>query len=292
MLFRSDPWFRPVQARTAPDGAVWIVDMYRFVIEHPIWIPPATLAELDTRAGADRGRIYRIRPKAAELRTVQDLTKLQGTELAAAMGSPNGTVRDLVQQLILWNSDLTAAGSLETLLQHTLPAVRLQAASTLACLNRLSEAAAVRLLQDPDQQVRRHAIRLCEPWLPDSTAAATAITALRNDQAQVVRMQLACTAGLLPPAQAGEVLADILGDPDSDSFLLTAAQSSLNPDNILPVLHRLRGSNAAAPHQLLQQAIAITADDSARTLLQDLLQTADLTPNSSNLTAATSALRG
>ena len=291
-LASRDPWFRPVQARTAPDGAVWIVDMYRFVIEHPIWIPPATLAELDTRAGADRGRIYRIRPKAAELRTVQDLTKLQGTELAAAMGSPNGTVRDLVQQLILWNSDLTAAGALETLLQHTLPAVRLQAASTLACLNRLSEAAAVRLLQDPDPQVRRHAIRLCEPWLPDSTAAATAITALRNDQSQVVRMQLACTAGLLPSAQAGEVLADILGDPDSDSFLLTAAQSSLNSDNILPVLHRLRGSNAAAPHQLLQQAIAITADDSARTLLQDLLQTADLTPNSSNLTAATSALRG
>ena len=59
-LASTDNWFRPVQARTGPDGALWVVDMYRFVIEHPRWISADRLKKLDVRAGADRGRIYRI----------------------------------------------------------------------------------------------------------------------------------------------------------------------------------------------------------------------------------------
>ncbi len=56
----SDNWFRPVMVRTGPDGALWIADMYRAVIEHPRWIPPEWQRKLDLRAGSDRGRIYRI----------------------------------------------------------------------------------------------------------------------------------------------------------------------------------------------------------------------------------------
>ncbi len=35
----TDPWSRPVAVRTGPDGGLWVADMYRFVIEHPEWIP-------------------------------------------------------------------------------------------------------------------------------------------------------------------------------------------------------------------------------------------------------------
>jgi len=59
-LASSDNWFRPVMIRTGPDGALWIADMYRAVIEHPRWIPPEWQRKLDLRAGSDRGRIYRI----------------------------------------------------------------------------------------------------------------------------------------------------------------------------------------------------------------------------------------
>ncbi|MEO6183568.1 MAG: neutral/alkaline non-lysosomal ceramidase N-terminal domain-containing protein, partial [Verrucomicrobiota bacterium] len=59
-LASADNWFRPVEARTGPDGALWIVDMYRFVIEHPKWISAERLAKLDVRAGDDKGRIYRV----------------------------------------------------------------------------------------------------------------------------------------------------------------------------------------------------------------------------------------
>lgn len=74
-LASTDNWFRPVQARTGPDGALWIVDMYRFVVEHPRWISAERLKSLDVRAGADKGRIYRICPKEARPRTIPELAK-------------------------------------------------------------------------------------------------------------------------------------------------------------------------------------------------------------------------
>src|SRR3989442_172605 len=90
-LSSRDNWFRPVQARTGPDGALWIVDMYRFVVEHPRWISPERLAKLDVRAGDDRGRIYRVYPRDKKLRPVRDLTAISPRELAAMLTTPNGT---------------------------------------------------------------------------------------------------------------------------------------------------------------------------------------------------------
>ena len=37
----TDNWFRPTMLKTGPDGALYVADMYRLVIEHPEWIPPA-----------------------------------------------------------------------------------------------------------------------------------------------------------------------------------------------------------------------------------------------------------
>jgi len=63
-LASSDNWFRPVMVRTGPDGALWIADMYRAVIEHPEYIPKEWQKKLNLRAGDNMGRIYRIFPSA------------------------------------------------------------------------------------------------------------------------------------------------------------------------------------------------------------------------------------
>src|SRR5437762_9474210 len=89
-LASTDPWFRPVQARTGPDGCLYVVDMYRFVIEHPRWIPPDDVAKLDVRAGSDLGRIYRVRPRDRAPRPVPRLDTLDADGLVAALDSPNG----------------------------------------------------------------------------------------------------------------------------------------------------------------------------------------------------------
>ncbi len=61
-LMSTDNWFRPTTLKTGPDGSLYIADMYRFVIEHPEWIPADSQKNLDLRLGADRGRIYRVFP--------------------------------------------------------------------------------------------------------------------------------------------------------------------------------------------------------------------------------------
>src|SRR2546430_6714840 len=89
-LSSTDNWFRPTMLKTGPDGALYIADMYRLVIEHQEWIPNDVKKRLDLRAGHDRGRIYRGFPLAAEFRRTPRLDQLDPSGLVAAPGSPNG----------------------------------------------------------------------------------------------------------------------------------------------------------------------------------------------------------
>lgn len=100
-LASTDNWFRPVEVRTGPDGALWVVDFYRFVVEHPRWIPAERLKELDPRAGADKGRIWRVFPTGKKPRPIRDLTKLTPRQLAEVLDSPNGVERDLAHRRLL-----------------------------------------------------------------------------------------------------------------------------------------------------------------------------------------------
>jgi putative membrane-bound dehydrogenase-like protein len=163
-LASEDNWSRFVQVRTGPDGALYIVDMYRAVIEHTRWIPADKLKDLDVRAGDTMGRIYRVRPRDAKLRPVADLTKLDAKQLAAALDTPNGTVRDLVHLQLLHRGD-AAKPAIAPLTKLTttgrLPAVRVQALAALDGLKALSESSLLKALADSDAQVRRHAVRLC-----------------------------------------------------------------------------------------------------------------------------------
>ncbi|MAG93846.1 MAG: dehydrogenase, partial [Planctomycetaceae bacterium] len=168
-LASTDRWFRPVQVRTGPDGALWVVDMYRYVIEHPRWIPPEVVAQLDTFAGQSRGRIYRIFPKRQPPRPAKRFDQLATAQLVAELDSPNGTQRDLVQQLLTWKSDQSAQQPLEQLAEHgEVPAGRLHAICTLDGLNALGDDVVLHALSDEHPEVRRHAIRLAEGRLNES----------------------------------------------------------------------------------------------------------------------------
>ena len=177
----TDNWFRPVQVRTGPDGALYIVDMYRYLIEHPRWIPPQRLAELDVRAGAGMGRIYRLKPKDKPLREVRDLSKLATAELAAALDSPNGTDRDRVHVELLVRHDTSANPVLEKLANDAkLPQVRVAGLSALDGLDGLNPQRLASAVRDLDAHVRAHAIKLCEPLLQANPASlADALLALR-----------------------------------------------------------------------------------------------------------------
>jgi len=83
-LASADNWSRFVFCKTGPDGALYIADMYRLVIEHPEWIPVEVQKRLDLRAGHDKGRIYRVAPANAKPRAIPRLDQLNAAGLVAA----------------------------------------------------------------------------------------------------------------------------------------------------------------------------------------------------------------
>ncbi len=118
-LASADNWFRPTMLRTGPDGALWIADMYRAVIEHPEWIPDDWEAKLDLRAGSDMGRIYRVYPTGKKPRPIRRLDTLDTTGLVAAMESTSGWERDTAQRLLVERGDKAAVPILEAIARHS-----------------------------------------------------------------------------------------------------------------------------------------------------------------------------
>lgn len=97
----SDPWFRPVRIENAPDGTLWVVDMYRYVIEHPEWIPEEWQRRINLRAGEDRGRIYRIHRKDFQPLPHENFRDFSNEQLKREITGPNSARADLAQQVFL-----------------------------------------------------------------------------------------------------------------------------------------------------------------------------------------------
>src|SRR5207302_4624889 len=148
-LASSDNWFRRTMLQTGPDGALWVADMYRYVIEHPQWIPKDWQAKLDLRAGHDMGRIYRVFPVGVKPRPILRLDKMTIPELVACLDSPNGWTRDMAQMLLVQKRDYKAVVHLEKLFRDSKdPLARLHALWTLDGLKALHEEYIAIALQD------------------------------------------------------------------------------------------------------------------------------------------------
>ena len=97
----TDNWFRPVNFVNAPDGTLYIVDMYRETIEHPYSIPDDIKAHLDLQSGDDRGRIYRlVAPGSRESARVCGWADSARLDLVRRLESENGWQRETAQRLL------------------------------------------------------------------------------------------------------------------------------------------------------------------------------------------------
>ena len=260
-LATTDSWSRPVQVRTGPDGALWVVDMYRFVIEHPRWISPDRLATIDVRAGANMGRIYRLVPEDKPLRAVPNLEKMSTPELAAAIDSPNGVVRDLAQRLLDHRADKAAAPALAKVARESEhPAARAQALSALDVLGALDDASILRALADPHPGVRAQAVRVSESRMAKNAEIGRAVIALAEDPDVAVRYQTALSLGEWPSKEAGEALGAIALRDGADGWLRAAVLSSATPhaEAILASLVAAASSDGPAP-RLVEPLIATIA---------------------------------
>ena len=103
-LASTDTWFRPVNLANGPDGALYIVDMYRAVIEHPDWMPPELKNRKDLNDGNDRGRIWRVKSDESILpqeRPDHPLDKLTIPLLVQLLDHRNGWHRETAFRLLL-----------------------------------------------------------------------------------------------------------------------------------------------------------------------------------------------
>ncbi|MCI0638361.1 MAG: neutral/alkaline non-lysosomal ceramidase N-terminal domain-containing protein [Gemmataceae bacterium] len=232
-LASVDPWCRPVQALTGPDGCLWIADMYRFVIEHPRWIPPEDLARLDLRAGQGMGRIYRVRPKDKAPRPWQRLDKLDGAGLVKGLDSPNGWQRDMAMQLLMWNPDERIVPMLEQrVLPPFQPQTRLQVLCTLAALGKATPRVLKAALDDADPHVRRQAVRCAAALLDENADIALSLLRRCDDAHAQVRMQAACALGRWKDQRAGGALGAMALRHANDAHLVAAVLSSVHADNL------------------------------------------------------------
>jgi putative heme-binding domain-containing protein len=260
-LASTDSWFRPSMCRTGPDGALWVADMYRFVVEHPKWIPEEFLQHLEVRAGEDKGRIYRIYPEGTPPRPIARLDKLDTAGLVAALDSPNGPQRDLAQQMLLWRADAAAKQPLAKLARDsTRPQARLHALCTLDGLGGLTEELLLAALADPHPGVRRHAVRLSEPQLSASGKLIQVVMRMAGDDDPQVRMQVAYSLGESECNSCGTRLAQILLENADDPYLVAAALSSIKKDNIGAALTRvLAAENGEPPAAIVDKLLGIAA---------------------------------
>lgn len=266
-LASTDNWFRPIMLKTGPDGALYIADMYRLVLEHPEWIPQDTQRHLDLRAGADLGRIYRVYPQGAVLRAIPRLAGQSGEQLAASLESPNGWTRDTAQRLLLHSGGTAAVPVLSRLASHgPSPKTRVQALATLDGLGQLPLALILSALNDPHPAVREHGVRLSEAWLgpPQSDSGdslqrrqlAERLLAMVDDPAIRVRFQLAFTLGNWENDQAGRALARLGIKDAGHSHLQTAVLSSALP-HCATMLEMLVRERERAPVDLLQELLSL-----------------------------------
>ncbi|MHA7942066.1 DUF7133 domain-containing protein [Formosa sp. 3Alg 14/1] len=179
----TDLNFRPLQAKTGPDGALYIVDMYRGIIQESNWTkegsflrPVIVRKELDKNIG--KGRIYRIVHEDIELDKKPNLIGKEASELIKYLSHRNGWYRNTAQKLIVLRGDQSVIPELQAIARDNtsfmdelfnsdkdLGLERVSALWTLEGLDNVDKTLILEKLQDEDYRVRLTAIRLSENFL-------------------------------------------------------------------------------------------------------------------------------
>lgn len=262
----TDERFRPVNLFSAPDGTLYIVDMYRGVIQHRDY-QSEYLKDHIHRHGLERpighGRIYRLVHRSTERGRKPALSGRSSAGLVEVLAHPNGWWRDTAQRLIVERGDRSVADALRRMAAGARdPRTRLHALWTLDGLDAVDPAGVERALADPSPHVRAAAVRLAERWIGDPRhPLRDALFERMDDPSPTVRRQLALSLGELPAGAREDSLAALIERFPGDPILVDAAISGLRGHE-LAVLERLlarRQEEAAGRAPALEDAMAMLA---------------------------------
>lgn len=263
-LASRDPWFHPVNFATGPDGALYVADFYRLWVEHPGFVPAAMRDKQNWREGSEHGRIWRIVPRNRKPRPASPvLEKASVAELVTALQDGNGWRRDTAHRLLCERRDADSVGQLkELLIRSPKPEARVLALMSLEFLGGLDETNLITSLADAHPRVRETAVRLCEPRLAQSAFLQKRVLPLASDRDARVRLQLALSAGGLPPADRLEPLYQVSRRPSEDGLISLAVRSGAG-DRPWPLLEQILWAEPGAlepDEERLQFLTALASD--------------------------------
>lgn len=194
-LASTDNWFRPVQFFNAPDGCLWVIDMYRETIEHPWSLPVGLKRQLDLDSGRDRGRLWRLRPESGPaLRATQRLAGLKPEDYVRLLSHPNAWHRETAARLLHERGARTGISELRSLFRSSTNQVaRLQALGVIHGLGALDDTLLAAAVRDPVSEVRAQALRWVHQSDRESAAPLQSVLqdAAREETDEGARLELA-----------------------------------------------------------------------------------------------------
>ncbi len=230
-----DPLFRPVDLTTAPDGTMYITDMYRGIIQESQWSGPGTyLRQRIDQYGLDKvvrhGRIWRLTYEGMPRRTdVPRMLQETSAQLVSHLSDTNGWWRDTAQQLLVLKQDKTVVASLKQLARSGNQLARIHAIWTLEGLGSADPVFLRELMKDADPQIRIQAIRVSETlYKAGDKSFGTDYVAMARDADADVVMQAVMTLNTLKVADAPTAIKSALESNKAKGVQLVAS-AILNP---------------------------------------------------------------
>jgi mono/diheme cytochrome c family protein/glucose/arabinose dehydrogenase len=260
-LASTDERFRPVYLSNAPDGTLYIVDMYRGIIQHRDYVTEYLRDHFIARKleqPTSLGRIFRVMHDTTRRAPRMNLSKAPLAEVVAALSHPSGWWRDTAQRVLVERGDASVVPALAALAQNAPEArTRLHALWTLDGLDSVTSEMVLRALDDRSRDVRASAVRLAERVLVEANPPVQQALIRRiDDQDWAVRYQLAASLGELSEAVRVPALALLLARRGDEPIVVDAAISSAVGKETA-VLERL--FTLPAPPTIVEGAAAMLA---------------------------------
>jgi len=165
----TDPFFRPTDIATAPDGTLYIVDMYRGIIQEGNWTQDGSylrtkILQYQMDDVIENGRIWRVTYEGMSRdKNKPKMFAESAAELVKHLEHPNGWWRDKAQQLLILRQDHSVAADLEKMAKNsTNELARIHALWTLEGLGLLKKDLVLEFLKDKSATIRIQGLRASE----------------------------------------------------------------------------------------------------------------------------------
>ena len=275
-ILSRDPFFRPVNIRNAPDGTMFVVDMYHGIIQESEWTPARSylrqkIEQYRLERVVDRGRIWRLRfdgaapvpalpggpgagspahpavPAIAPDWTQPRMYEETPAQLVAHLTHPNGWWRDTAQRLLVLAQDKSVVPALEQIVRSSDSVVgRFHALWTLEGLGALDASLVRPLMEDASPRMRVQAIRASETLYKAGDKSFLAdYRRLAGDSNADVAIQAMLTLNLFKAPDVAEVIGTTQASNHARGVALIGNRLLVNPGTV-PGMVTVGGRGGAA----------------------------------------------